>query len=201
MDADFSIELGADDPMLDFPWKDAEGSVSYFDVKRHPELIRQINEARRFSELKEVLRALNSARSSVETAKCDVWMTQELNAEEEIYEASHKFSSYVDIVFPKTETDQPSLRLSFSAHQRFADKLAKLLRLAPSPSSAAEICVRRCYFQDADAVRDGFYFTLYVSGYGCDESSARQKWGIGLRLLGNAVLQLSAGDEFANDRD
>jgi hypothetical protein len=201
MDADFSIELGGDDPVLDFPWKDPNGRVSYVDVKRHPDLMTQINEAERFCELKELLRTMNSARSSVETAKCDAWMTQEMNAEEEIYEASHKFSSYVDIVFSTMETERSSLRLLFSAHQRFADKLVKLLRLAPNPSSAAEICVRRCYFQEADAIQDGFYFTLYVSGYGCDESSARQKWGVGLQLLGNAILQLSAGDEFANDRE
>ena len=97
------------------------------------------------------------------------------------------------------EAERSSQRLLFSAHQRFADKLVKLLRLAPNDSSAAEICVRRCYFQEACAIQDGFYFTLYVSGYGCDESSARQKWGVGLRLLGNTILQLSAGDEFASD--
>jgi hypothetical protein len=201
MDADFSIELGGDDPVLDFPWKDPNGRVSYVDVKRHPDLLTQIDEAERFRELKELLRTLNSPRSRVETAKCDAWMTQELNVEEEIYEASHKFSSYVDIVFSRTENERSSQRLLFSAHHRFADKLVKLLRLAPNTSTAAEICVRRCYFEEADGIQDGFYFTLYVSGYGCDESSARQKWGVGLRLLGNAILQLSAGDEFANDRD
>jgi hypothetical protein len=199
MDADFSIELGADDPVLDLPWKDPEGKISYVDIKRHPDWITQIDEAERFHELKDVLRTLNSSRSGVETAKCDAWMTRELTVEEDIYEASHKFSSYVDIVFSKTDAARSSRRLLFAAHERFADELVKLLRGAPANASSAEICVRRCYFQEGGAIQEGFYFTLYVSGYGCDESEARQKWGVGLRLLGNAILQLSAAGEWAND--
>jgi hypothetical protein len=34
---------------------------------------------------------------------------------------------------------------------------------------------------------------LYVSGYGTDGASARQNWGVGLKLMGNAIMQLSAG--------
>jgi hypothetical protein len=31
-----------------------------------------------------------------------------------------------------------------------------------------------------------------VSGYGNDSASARQNWGVGLKLMGNAIVQLSA---------
>jgi hypothetical protein len=41
--------------------------------------------------------------------------------------------------------------------------------------------------------REGFYCTLYVNGYGNDQHSARQNWGVGLKLMGHAILQLSAG--------
>ena len=73
MDADFSIELGREDPVLDFPWKDPAGKLAYVDLKRHPELMARIEEAEQFPELGEFLRALNSPRSMVETAKCDAW--------------------------------------------------------------------------------------------------------------------------------
>ncbi len=73
MDADFSIELGYDDPVLDFPWNDPSGRLAYFDLKLHPELIEKIEEARQFAELSEFLRSTNSHRSAFETAKCDVW--------------------------------------------------------------------------------------------------------------------------------
>ncbi len=187
MDADFSIELGREDPVLDFPWKDPAGKLAYVDLKRHPELLASIEEAKQFPELGEFLRTLNSPRSMVETAKCDAWATSELSPEEEIYSASHKFASYVDVVFSDIDA-----RLSFSAHEEFARKLVALLQRAPETPSAAEACVRRCYFaEEGGGVREGYYCTLYVSGYGNDEASARMIWGVALKLVGNAIVQLS----------
>ena len=187
MDADLSIELGREDPVLDFPWTDPAGDLAYVDLKRRPELMASIEEAEMFPELGEFLQVLNSARSMVETAKCDAWATTELTAEEDVYDASHKFASYVDMVFSEID-----VRLAFSLHEQFARKLIELLRRTPETPSAAEACVRRCYFGKDGGVREGFYCTLYVSGYGSDEASARQNWGVGLKLMGNAIVQLSA---------
>lgn len=186
MDADFSIELGREDPVLDFPWQDPAGTLAYVDVKRHPELMPSIEEAQTFPELAEFLRTLSSPRSALETAKCDAWTTTDLSAEEEIYDASTKFASFVDVVF--TDNDA---RLSLPAHEHFARKLVALLQRAPETPSVAEVCVRRCYFAEEGGAREGCYCTLYVSGYGNDEFTARQNWGVGLKLVGNAVLQLS----------
>ena len=190
MDADFTIELGREDPVLDFPWKDPAGELAYRDLKRHPVLMAWIREAKEFPELGEFLRAMNSTRSMVETAKCDAWATMELSAEEEIHDVSHKFASYVDVVFSNID-----MRSSVSAHEQFARKLVELLRRAPETPSAAEVFVRRCFFGEEGGVREGFYCTLYVSGYGNDGVSARQNWGVGLKLMGNAIAQLSAGGE------
>ena len=187
MDADFSIELGREDPVLDFPWKDPAGELAYVDLKRRPESMASIEEAEKFPELREFLRTLNSPRSMVETAKCDAWAAAELGAEEEIYDASDKFTSYVDVVFSDLDA-----RLSLPAHEQFARKLVGLLRRAPETPSAAEVCVRRCYFAAESGVREGFYCTLYVSGYGNDGASARRNWEVALKLMGNAIVQLSA---------
>jgi len=187
MNADFSIELGREDPVLDFPWKDPAGKLAYVDLKRRPELMARIEEAKKYPELGEFLRTVNSARSMVETAKCDAWATMELSAEEEIHDVSHKFASYVDVVFSNID-----MRSSVSAHEQFARKLVELLRRTPEIPSSVEVCVRRCYFGDEGGVREGFYCTLYVSGYGNDEPSARQNWAVGLKLVGNAMVQLSA---------
>src|SRR5271166_1094498 len=184
MDADFSIELGREDPVLDFPWQDPAGKLAYVDVKRHPELIAQIEEAQTFPELREFLRTLNSPSTMVETAKCDAWVTTELSGEEEIYNASHNFGSYVDIVFSGVEN-----RGSLPAHEQIARKLVDLLRRSPETPSAAEVCVRRCFFRTngEGGIQEGFYFTLYVSGYGNDDRSARRNWGVGLKFVGNAI--------------
>jgi hypothetical protein len=202
MDADFSIELGPEDPVLDFPWKDPSGKLAYVALKRHPELMERIEEAEKFPELGEFLQAMNSARGMVETAKCDAWATTDLSPEEEVYDASHKFVSYVDVVFSNIDARQSSsrpsplhpsaLRESFPAHEQFARKLVELLRRVPEIPSAAEVCVRRCFFGEDGGVREGFYCTLYVSGYGNDSASARQNWAVGLKLIGHAIVQLSA---------
>ncbi len=192
MDADYSIELGSDDPVLDFPWKDPAGKLAYVDLKRHLESIAEIEEAKSFPELGEFLRSVNSARSVLETAKCDAWATTELSAEEEVYDASNKFASYVDVVFSTMDARLSAFRQSLPAHEQFARRLVELLRRVPELPSAAEVCVRRCYFAEEGGVREGFYYTLYVSGYGDDEASARQNCGVALKLMGNAIVQLSA---------
>ncbi len=196
MDAEYTIELASEDPVLDFPWKDPSGKLSYVDIKRHPELISTLVEAERFPELAEFLTAINSARSVLETAKCDVWETDELTPEEEVFEASHKFASYIDLVFIACGGDPPRdlqpPRLSFSSHENLARQLVELLRKAPAPSSTCELCVRRCFYEGTEAVQEGFYFTLYVNGYGADQHAARQHWEIGLRLVKHALLQLSS---------
>jgi hypothetical protein len=189
MDADFSVELGGEDPVLDFPWTDASGKLAYFDLKRHPESLVQVAETRDLPELAEFLRCVNSTRSVVESAKCDMWATMELTPEEEIFGTSHKFASYVDLVL--SQIDQ---RQSFPEHERFAKRLVALLRRAPEMSCSIEVCVRRCFFGEGSQTGVGFYFTVYVNGYGNDAASARQNWAIGIKLAENAIVQLSGQD-------
>jgi len=186
MDSDFSIELGADDPVLDFPWTDPSGKLSYFDVKRHPDLIAKIEEAQRFFELADFLKAVNSSRSAVESAKCDVWSTGR-GPEEALNHPAHEVASYIDLVF-----SEDGRRRSYETHKAFAEQWAALLRRAPDIAASAEICVRRCYFAPSNMATEGFYFTLYVSGSADDEQTAQKNWAIGLNLAGNAILQLSA---------
>lgn len=187
MDADFSVELGSDDPVLDFPWTDPDGKLEYFDLKRNLELLAGVPEATEYSELAEFLRTVNSPLSMVESAKCDAWGTEELSPEEEIFGASHKFVSYVDLVMSRVEDRQ-----SFPFHEFFAKKLVELLRRTPETPSVVEVCVRRCQFGENGENCEGYYCTVYVSGYGDDPARARLNWEIGLRLVAGAVLQLSA---------
>jgi hypothetical protein len=186
MDADYSVELGTDDPVLDFPWHDPEGKITYVDLKRHPELLGRVSEVAQFPEFGEFLRAVNSSLSLFESAKCDAWIA-DLNPDEEFIGLSHKFAGYVDLLF----TD-PGMRQSFPAHELFAKKLVGLLRVTEHAESSAEICIRRAFYNAAETITEGCYFTVYVSGFGNDDDGARLQWDIGLKLLANAVLQLSS---------
>lgn len=185
MEADFAVELGADDETLEVPWAAPDGGPRYYDLKRHPELLSNIEEACRERELGEFLTTINSAASVVETAKCDTWLSAEMNVEDEIFGAARKFGSYVDIVFTEERA-----RFSLSEHEQFAIKLTQLLKKVPEIPAAAELLIRRCYY-NAEKVRDGFYITFYLFGYGDDPPQARARWVIALKVVENAIRQMS----------
>jgi hypothetical protein len=149
-------------------------------------LMSQVDEAAEHPELAEFLRSVNAARSPLESAKCDVWTTDELTPEEEIFAATRKFASYVDVVFSEDHDRQ-----SFSRHEEFVKRLVALLKRAPEISSSMEAFVRRCFFSANGETREGFYFTVYVNGYGSDATAARKNWGIGMKLVGSAIAQVS----------
>ena len=193
MQADFAVELGADDETLEMPWAAEDGGLRYHDLKRHPEILSKLDEVARAPELGEFLSKVNSPQSPLESAKCDFWSTTEINPEEEIFEATHKFGSYVDLFF-----SDEAKRFSFPQHEQLAKQLTKLLQRAPDMPVAVEFFIRRCYYhEDEEApgeeeIRDGFYITFYLFGYGDDEAKSRQNWVIGLKLVRSAIRQLSA---------
>jgi len=186
LDADYSVELGADDDALEFPWESAATNHRYYDLKRQPELLLYIEEVREFPELGGFLATVN-AKSRFLTAKCDIWTESELSEAEQIYGASLKQAAYVDLVF---EAEAP--RYSFEEHEKLAGRLSTLLSKAPELAAAIELIIRRCYYREAAASAEpGFYITAYVFGYGDDTAGARQNWGIGVNLLRNALLQVA----------
>lgn len=186
MEADFAVELGADDETLELPWAatDNDGGPRYYDLKRQPELLRSIEEAIRVPELGEFLAVMNSPAGVLETAKCDAWWSTEINPEEEIFGAGYKFCSYVDILF-----SQETLRYSFADHEQFAKRVTQLLKRVPEIPAAAELLIRRCFYHVTDKIQQGFYITFYLFGYGDDEPQARQRWAIALKLVENAIRQ------------
>lgn len=186
MEADFAVELGTDDETLEVPWAADNGGPCYYDLKRQPELLLNVEEASRERELGEFLAAINAPASILETAKCDAWSSAEMNPEEEIFGAAFKFGSYVDLLFT-----QESSRSSFESNEQFAKRVTQLLKRVPEIPAAAEFLIRRCFFHVGDDVREGFYLTLYLFGYGDEEPQARQRWAIALKLVENAVRQAS----------
>jgi hypothetical protein len=187
MQADYAVELGRDDPALELPWMSKDESLRYLDLKQHPELVDELEEVRLRPELGEFLRRINVPDLPLETAKCDVWFSEELDTEEEIFGASCKFASYVDLVFR-----QDDLRVSLEKHESFAKALCKLLERAPEMASASELVIRHCHYHtDQDNSVTGFCITAYVTGYGDGQMEACQRWGIALKLVQNAIKQLA----------
>src|SRR5262249_20731457 len=128
---------------MELPWSAPDGNgPRYYDLKRQPELLLNIEEAFENRELGEFLTAINSRNSMLESSKCDVWSSRELNEEEQVYKAGYKFASYVDLVF-----NEAALRASFAEHENLAKEICALLKRAPEISAAAEFVVRRCYYR------------------------------------------------------
>jgi hypothetical protein len=187
MQADYSVELGREDPALELPWQSEDGASRYYDLKSHPEALGQISEASIFPELKTFLVRVNAAGFPLQTAKCDAWPSREISPEEEIF-APLKFVSYVDLIFAAEEP-----RLSFVEHETLVKSLCTLLKRAPDMSASVELVIRRCYYcrdQNSGESLDGFSITAYVSGFGEDEAAARGRWSIALTLLQHALVQV-----------
>jgi len=186
MQVDFAVELGRDDETLEFPWSSEDDRLRYYDLKREPAAISQIHEARQFQELRQFLVSVNAPSSVLETAKCDVWASSEINPEEEIFNAPCKFASYVDLLF-----SDDGARMSFEKHESLLKELIGLLQRVPEIPASAEFLLRRCYYHRHASVQEGFYVTFYLFGYGQDEVKARAQWAIALQLVAAAIKQLS----------
>jgi hypothetical protein len=187
MQCDYSVDLGPDAPALELPWSSEDGSKRYFDLKRNPELVLDVAEARGHPVLSEFLSRINAPDFPLQTAKCDVWPSRELLPEEEIFGAACKFVSYVDLLFSGAGP-----RTSFEQHEALAQDICNLLKRAPEMAAAAEFVIRRCYYHSNDGAQnsvDGFCITAYVTGFGDTEEEALQRWGIALKLLQHALVQ------------
>jgi hypothetical protein len=190
--AEFSVELGADDPTLQLPWSSSDPGVQYYDLRSHPDLLPRIVEAQENEPLAEFLAAINSPHCLLQSAKCDTWSSQQMDVEDEVFGAAFKYASYIDLV---PAGDGP--RYSFAEIEDLGRKIARLLERAPEIPAAAEFILRRCYYRGApepDPGREGFYLTFYLSGYGEHLQQAQERWSIALQLVANALLQLSAAE-------
>jgi hypothetical protein len=181
--AEWTVELGADDPRLEIPWTLKDGSSRFLDLKRQPELLLEVPEACAYPELAEFLNWANSLESPFETAKCDAWTTCQMDVEDGVFGEACKFESYIDLLFV-----DPDRRRVFPENETFAQALARLLRHAPEMASSAEFTIRRCVDHRSGA-EECLYITFYLRGYGEDEHQARGRWAIALKMVQNAMRQ------------
>jgi hypothetical protein len=203
MEADYSVELGAEAPALELPWEDPEGRWNYVELrngvgaaepdwertlKRH---IERIPETRQFPTLRRFLLAANSPLSAWQTAKCSVWPDVADPAEND-YNASFVHSSYIDLVLAD---EHAQLRGDLKRHERLAKELAGILGEDGTLPAMAEIVVRRCYFHDsvnADDSEPGYSLTLFLIGYGKSAADASQSLASAMALASEALVKLKA---------
>jgi hypothetical protein len=171
MHADFSVELGRDDAALELPWSSADPAVRYYDLKNHPELLKQIPEAVACPELGAFLSRINAAGFPLATVKCDAWQNREVAPEEEIF-GDRKFVSYVDLVF-----EDEAERCSFEKHEALAKHLCRLLSQAPEIPATVEVVIRRCYYHGKDALPEAVADAAEAADVAEQQSGAPNRGG------------------------
>ena len=174
--ASWSVECGADDPVLVVPWSDA-GGLHFVDLRENPYDLDQIAEAELHPGLMQALRALNATRSPVFTAKCDAWVMDAdeleiLRVELGLSEAESPagFMSYIDLIW----RDRP-LFVSFHQQEQRLIRLARLLDPLDHPYAAVEAVLRPA-FVDITGPQEGFAVTLYLKAVGTDAAHAYEHW-------------------------
>ena len=179
---DAATAFDADDPVLVVPWGAADGETRWVDLRNDPDALDEISEADEHPALLTALRSLNSSRSPVFTAKCDVWRMAEeeldgtrndLLLDENV--AAAGVSCYVDLLWRD--------RGVFASRHRTEQAIHRLDRLAAElPHSLAKLeAVLRPAVVDLEGVREGFALTLYVKGVGVDAAEAHERWSAALR--------------------
>jgi hypothetical protein len=193
--ASWSVECGADDPVLVVPWSDA-GGLHFVDLRENPYDLDQVAEAEQHPALMQALRALNATRSPVFTAKCDAWAMDadelaslQMELDMSSAEAPSGFMSYLDLVW----RDRP-LFVSFHQQEQRLHRLGRLLDPLDHPFAEVEAVLRPALV-DLTGPQEGFAVTLYVKAVGTDAAHAYEHWTKALEAVVTVLRskELSAG--------
>jgi hypothetical protein len=192
--SEWSAECSADDPVLVVPWKDPDGKSAFVDLRANPYDFDAIPEAERHPPLMQALRALNTKRSPVFTAKCDAWpligdemQHLRMNLDLVAAEGPAGFASYIDLVARRR-----SLFTSFAQHEQLLTRLTRLAAPLDFPTAVLD-CILRPAFIDLEGPQQGYALTLYVKALGIDQQTASHTWAMAL----DAVVALVRAKDFA----
>lgn len=180
---EWSTETASDDPVLVVPWQAPDGAARWVDLREDEFALDEIGEADAYPALLSALRALNSARSPVFTAKCDVWEMDEKELAStrddlllEAEQAVAGMACYLDLLWRD--------RAIFASRHRTEQALYRLDRMIeelPGSLAKAEAVVRPAVVDLDGAVAEGYCLSLYVKGVGVDTAEADERWSAALR--------------------
>jgi len=166
------------------PWSDDAGRVSYVDLRREPERIGEVLEAREHPALGRTLLRLNAPESQWATAKCDRWVLDEEDLETASLDLDRDVpfeagvGSYIDFYYRDAGL--------FGSLEHYRALLVRLVQAANAagernePEALLELTLRRCV---ADG-REGFA----VTALGREPADAEAKWAAALAALTQILL-------------
>jgi hypothetical protein len=180
--SEWTVECGAEDPVLVVPWSDPDDPARQFiDLRENPYDLDWLEEAAEHPALLHALRALNAARSPVYTAKCDVWkMSDEeieiLRMELDLIpeDAAVGIASYIDLVWRER-----TIFTSFHQQEQTLHRIVRLASPLDHPYVALE-CTLRPALVDLTGPQEGFAVSLYLKAMGHNAEAAEERWGAAL---------------------
>jgi hypothetical protein len=185
MEADWSVALAADDPVIAVPWASSAGDTRkchFVDLRLGTHLIEEIEEARARPALRSALLLLNSAESQLWTAKCDAWSSSAVDGAEpfdayemdaEAGETSFGMGCYVDLL----KRDFVLLS-SFEHQEQWLRVATEALRIIPANAARVELVLRHAQVEGTC----GFGVTWFVEGCGATAPRAAAAWARALNL-------------------
>jgi hypothetical protein len=193
MEADWSVELGATDPVITVPWAacgEDEPKCRFVDLRLYPHLVAEIEEAQGRAALRSALVLLNGVTSQLWTAKCDVWNRgpeggddpfdpYEMDAEPG--ETAFGAGSYIDLLPRDLEMSQ-----WFDGQERWLRTVTERLRGVSARAARVELVLRRAV---VDGV-PGYGMTWFVEGCGETAQRAEQAWGGAFDLALAAIMDV-----------
>lgn len=196
MFAEWSVECGAEDPVLVVPWSATESesapAMHFVDLRENPYDMDQIPEAEAHPALMQALRSLNAPRSPVFSAKCDAWTMDSdecLLTQSDLdilpSEAPHGFMSYIDLI-----ARDRAVFVSFHQQEQRLQRLVRLVESLDHPYAAID-CILRPALVDLTGPQEGFAFSLYVKALGTDAPHAYELWS---KALESVVTTLRSKD-------
>ena len=183
---EWSVECGADDPVLVVPWSDPANPDRHFiDLRENPYDLDHLPEAELYPPLMHALRALNAPRSVVFTAKCDAWPLDPAKEPEELERLRLEldqipedtpvgFASYIDILWRERSTFA-----SFHQHEQLLHRITRQVAPLDHPHAMLD-CVLRPALIDLTVPHEGFAISLYVKALGHDVQAAEEHWAAAL---------------------
>jgi hypothetical protein len=182
MDVEWSVEAGVDDPVIVVPWSGLSSStgelIRYLDIKANPGAINELEEAKAWPEVRQILTILNGLESPVWTAKCDAWMLDEDELQLDFGPVAFGFGLYVD-VFVDRQSDFAAL----TALQLLVQQWAELARRLAPDEARVDFIIRPAQLQD----ETGFAISTYIFGYGRQATEARKNWGAACAAVATLV--------------
>jgi hypothetical protein len=161
MEADWSVEIGGDAPVIETDWP------GWIDLAVDISRIAQLDEVQNFPPLGEAIMELNRANGSFQTTKCDLWFSDEtvdpFEFDSEPGEHRTTANCYLDLL-PQLLSQWACL----APAESWARYVVDTLRAAPCRSARAEIVLRQVPKQSSIGA------TLYVNACGSTPELARK---------------------------